>query len=233
MPTSPSIKMLKYAQLLDSALPIGGFSHSSGLETYTAEGVIRTSAELASFIRSQLTSSLARFDGLAMKGVYEAASTDNATEIAFYDKRLFAQRSPRELRESSHKMGKRLLKLARSIYPDMEFTLLDVAVREHRAMCCLPTVHAYIAHQLEISLDEAVTGHLYTAVTAYVNSALRLMPIGQTEAQQLIQVLIEDIERAWNDVKASDPKTAMNSFSFAQEIYAMRHEALPARLFMS
>lgn len=232
MQTSSTIKLLRYAQLLDSALPIGGFSHSSGLETYTAEGVIRTSEELASFIRSQLTGSLTRLDGLAMKGVYEAAANNNPEGIAFYDKRLFAQRSPRELRESSHKMGKRLVKLARSIYTDLDLDLLDISVRDHRALCCLPTVHAYIAFQLEIGLDEAVTGHLYTAVTAYVNSALRLMPIGQTEAQRLIQELILDIEAAWNAVKDTDPM-GMSSYSFAQEIYAMRHETLPARLFMS
>ncbi|WP_211749041.1 urease accessory protein UreF [Paenibacillus sp. Marseille-Q4541] len=232
MTASSSLKLLKYAQLLDSALPIGGFSHSSALETYTTEGVIRTRSDLSSFIQSQLESSLTRLDGLAMKGIYQATAHHDAASIARYDKRLHAQRSSRELRESSHKMGKRLLKLARSIYPDMSFELLDTAIHLHGAVCCLPTAHAFIAYQLEIDLDEAITGHLYTAVNAYVNSALRLMPIGQTEAQKLVQELLPVIDKYWSDIRQEEPEN-MSSFSIAQEIYAMRHETLNARLFMS
>lgn len=232
MTVSTNMKLLQYAQLLDSALPIGGFSHSSGLETYTSENVIRTKEQLFSFIQSQLASSLARLDGLAMKGVYLAAAEHDASSIARYDIRLHAQRSARELRESSHKMGKRLLKLARKIYPDMNFELLDTAIKDHGAICSLPTAHAYISFQLDIDLDEAVTGYLYTNVTAYVNSALRLMPIGQTEAQKLIQELIPVIHQYWHDVHDKDPDN-MSSFSIAQEIYSMRHETLHARLFMS
>ncbi|MEY8744240.1 urease accessory protein UreF [Paenibacillus tundrae] len=225
-------KLLRYVQLLDSALPIGGFSHSFGLEAYTHDGTVRTTSELETFIRSQLHASLVRLDGLAIKGVYEAIDQEDATLLALYDKQVHAQRTPRELRESGHKMGKRLLKLARSLYPQMDFSLIDIAIHEHGAFCGITTVHGYINHRLDIGLDEAVIGHLYTSVNAYVNSALRLLPIGQTEAQMLIHTLLNVIELEWNQVRGDDPDD-MHSFGIAQEIYAMRHESLPARLFMS
>lgn len=180
----------------------------------------------------QLHSSLVRLDGLAIKGVYQAIKQQDAALLALYDKRVHAQRSPRELRESGHKMGKRLLKLARSLYPWMDFSLIDEAIREYGAYCGITTIHGYINYQLEIKLDEAVTGHLYTSVNAYVNSALRLLPIGQTEAQMLIQKLLDNIEAEWALIRDNDPED-MHSFGIAQEIYAMRHETLPARLFMS
>nr|WP_154892576.1 urease accessory UreF family protein [Paenibacillus xylanexedens] len=225
-------KLLRYVQLLDSALPIGGFSHSFGLEAYTHDGTIRTITELEQFIRSQLHSSLIRLDGLAIKGVYQAMEEQDSALLALYDKRVHAQRTPREIRESGHKMGKRLLKLARSLYPWMDFSLIDEAVQAHGAYCGITTIHGYINYQLEIGLDEAVTGHLYTSVNAYVNSALRLLPIGQTEAQMLIQKLLDDIDSEWIRIRNDDPED-MHSFGIAQEIYAMRHESLPARLFMS
>ncbi|MEC0106743.1 urease accessory UreF family protein [Paenibacillus taichungensis] len=225
-------KLLCYVQLLDSALPIGGFSHSFGLEAYTHDGRIRTIAQLEQFIRGQLHSSLVRLDGLAIKGVYQAIEQQDAALLALYDKRVHAQRTPRELRESGHKMGKRLLKLARSLYPWMDFSLIDEAVQEHGAFCGITTIHGYINYQLEIGMEEAVTGHLYTSVNAYVNSALRLLPIGQTDAQMLIQKLLNDIDSEWSQIRDDDPED-MHSFGIAQEIYAMRHESLPARLFMS
>ncbi|KAF4324747.1 hypothetical protein G195_001059 [Phytophthora kernoviae 00238/432] len=63
-------------------------------------------------------------------------------------------------------------------------------------------------------------------------SALRLLPIGQTEAQMLIQKLLNDIDSEWSQIRDNNPED-MHSFGIAQEIYAMRHESLPARLFMS
>lgn len=87
-------KLLRYVQLLDSALPIGGFSHSFGLEAYTHDGRIRTTAKLEQFIRGQLHSSLVRLDGLAIKGVYQAIEQQDAALLALYDKRVHAQRTP-------------------------------------------------------------------------------------------------------------------------------------------
>ena len=48
----------------------------------------------------------------------------------------------------------------------------------------------------------------------------------------LIQKLLDDIEAEWALMRDNDPED-MHSFGYAQEIYAMRHETLPARLFMS
>lgn len=90
-------KLLRYVQLLDSALPIGGFSHSFGLEAYTHDGTIRTITELEQFIRSQLHSSLIRIDGLAIKGVYQAMEEQDSALLALYDKRVHAQRTPGRL----------------------------------------------------------------------------------------------------------------------------------------
>lgn len=96
-------KLLRYVQLLDSALPIGGFSHSFGLEAYTHDGTVQNTAQLEQFIRSQLHSSLVRLDGLAIKGVYQAIKQQDAALLALYDKRVHAQRSPRELRKAATK----------------------------------------------------------------------------------------------------------------------------------
>ena len=45
-----SFHWLAYQQLLDSALPIGGFSHSFGLETLVQEERFTTSAELEAYL---------------------------------------------------------------------------------------------------------------------------------------------------------------------------------------
>jgi urease accessory protein len=65
-----------------------------------------------------------------------------------------------------------------------------------------------------------------------VNNAVRLMSLGQTQAQTLVAQMLPQIADAWHEVEQRDP------FEFATstpmlEVAAMQHETLYSRLFMS
>ena len=47
------IKLLSLLQLSDPALPIGGFSHSAGLETYVQAGIVKDKVTAVEFITAQ------------------------------------------------------------------------------------------------------------------------------------------------------------------------------------
>ncbi|ANE46222.1 hypothetical protein SY83_07995 [Paenibacillus swuensis] len=225
-------RLLSYVQLLDSALPIGGFSHSFGLETYVQNGQIQNMQQLEEFIRSQIHSNLVRLDGMVMKGIYTAIVQDDLWKLCLLDKIIHIQRTPRESREGMHKMGKRLLKLARTLYPWMDFKPLEKSFAQYGGYGSLPTIHAWISYHLEVDADEAVKGYLYSSVVTMVNSALRLMSIGQTDGQVLIQKLISVIDSEW-EAACKEPVDHLHSFSLAHEIHSMNHETLYSRLFMS
>ncbi|MFD2671243.1 urease accessory protein UreF [Marinicrinis sediminis] len=227
----PDNKLLYYVQMLDSALPIGSFSHSFGLETYVQKGVIRNLDDLEKYIAATLHASLAPFEGLAMKGMYTALEQKDWKTYVHYDELIFTQRTARESREAIHKMGKRLLKLVKTLYPWMQLAQLEEALSK-QGYGTLPAIHTYTAHQLGIGLHETITGYLYTSVSMMVNSALRLMSMGQTQGQQLIQQSIPQIEQAWKEVSALPPEE-LHAHAWLQEIYEMNHETLYSRLFMS
>src|SRR3954464_658604 len=94
---------LALQQLTDSALPTGAFAHSLGFETYIERGVVRDEESfgrwLGAFVSQQLTYS----DALAMRFLYEGWS------VLELDGLLTAQLLPRQVRESSVKMGGRLI----------------------------------------------------------------------------------------------------------------------------
>lgn len=223
---------LRYNQLLDSALPIGGFSHSFGLETYVEDHQIVTGADLERYIYSQLHSGWVRLEGLAIKGIYEAIDQGDIAQMARLDQMIHVQRVARESREGVQKMGKRLLKLSRSLYPEISFHSIEKMINEHDAPCTFPTVFAWLAKELGIARDDIVHGYLYISVMSAANSALRLMHIGQTEIQVIITRALARVYSEWEVVR-DYPVDEMCSIGIAGEIYAMRHETLGSRLFMS
>lgn len=228
----PESRLLSYVQMLDSALPIGGFSHSFGLETYVQNGTVATMKDLEKYVYDQIHINLVRVEGLAIKGIYSAISDKDDWKIGRLDKIIHVQRTPKESREGLHKMGKRLLKLAKILYPWMDFDSLEKCLKEYHAFGSLATIHAWAAYHLEIPCNEAVKGYLYTSVVTMVNSGLRLMAIGQTEGQLLIHRSLEVIEDEWEAVSGLN-ENHIHSFAIAQEIQSMNHETLYSRLFMS
>jgi len=224
--------LLSYAQLLDSALPIGGFSHSFGLETFVQQNKVTSIQQLEQYITSQIHGSLVRLEGLAVKGVYLAVAEDDLWRVCLFDKIVHVGRTPRESREGLQKMGKRLIKLGHTLYPEAELQKLEQAISQQGGYGTLPIVHAWVSYKLGVPLDDAVKGYLYTSLTTMVNSALRLMSLGQTEGQLLIRRMLAIIDQQW-DIVRDMPAEQLHTFTPAHDIRAMQHETLYSRLFMS
>ena len=58
--------LLSLLQLSDPALPIGGYAHSWGLETYVQEGVVYDTVTAEEYVRQMLSTSLHYTDAALM-----------------------------------------------------------------------------------------------------------------------------------------------------------------------
>lgn len=226
MPFSASF--LHHAQILDSALPIGAFSHSFGLETLIAEGQIRDASELQEFVEQALFGAWNQSDCLLVKGAFTLENADLWRLDALMD----ASRVSRETREGMRKMGRQSLKLARAIHPHLDFFNLEAALRLGECAGSWPLVYGLWTREIGVDLESAATGYLHSCCAASLGGAVRLSLVGQTAAQAILAKMSPAIWEAWRAVAARDPFDFCSALP-ALEIAQMRHEWLDARLFMS
>ncbi|RYG58749.1 urease accessory protein UreF [bacterium] len=219
---------LQHAQILDSALPIGAFSHSFGLETLIAEDCIRDANDLKNFVESVLLGGWSSSDALLVKGAYTLQEAD----IWRLDTLLDTGRVSRETREGMRKMGRQGLKLARAIHPHLDFASVEQAMHSGQCVGSWPLIYGVWTRELSVPIDRAVEGYLYGCSAAALGNAVRLSLVGQTAAQSLLSHLLPAIEAAWKNVQDRDPFDFCTSLPVL-EVAQMRHESQHARLFMS
>ncbi|MUT67235.1 urease accessory protein UreF [Paenibacillus sp. NEAU-GSW1] len=219
-------------QLLDSALPIGGFSHSFGLETLVQEGRMATTAQLYEYAESMLRHSWATSDAMVIRAVYRDAPAGDWSPLWQVERLVHVQRVSSETRSGVEKMGRRMLQLAGAIHPQLDWTPLVQGLRSGECLATHPLVHGYACWKFGVTEEQAVQGYFYTCIVTCINSALRLMSMGQTEGQSLIAALAALTGEAAAISARMEPEEAYANMPMA-ELGMIRHERLYSRLFMS
>ena len=108
--------LLSLLQLSDPALPLGGFSHSSGLETYVQHGIVKDRKTAKEFITAQLSHNIFYTDAAFVSLAFNAAVNNNMEALLQLDIECTAVKLPREMRQASEKLGFRLLKIVSTLH---------------------------------------------------------------------------------------------------------------------
>ena len=224
--------LIRLLQLSDPALPVGGFSHSAGLETYVQLGIVNNAVTAEAFVRGMLSQNIHFTDAAIVSLAYDAVTTRQMDEIRGLDDLCTAVKLPKEMRLASQKLGVRLIKIFQSVCNNELLNQYAAAIQKKQLTGHYCIAFGIIASALQISKADALTGFYYNAAAGFVTNSVKLVPLSQQTGQELLfslQPLI--IQLVQNNLQPDKEMIGVCCPGF--DIRSMQHEQLYSRLYMS
>jgi urease accessory protein len=224
---------LRLLQITDSALPIGGYTHSWGLEAAIASGLVLGPEGLERWCRRWLRTSLGPMEGVVVASAVRATRAGLPAGLLELNRLVEASIVPPSTRRASREMGEQLLALGMTWAWSAEAlsAVLPEPDEEHRGW------HHSVAFGLLGAIagggpEEVLTAYLHQAALGMIGAGVRAIPVGHTHGQQVLAYLHDDIRELAEALGDRDPATAGAGCPH-YEILCDEQTRLYARMFRS
>ncbi len=224
-------EFLSALQLSDTFFPTGLYTLSHGFEAFVQARLV-SKAEVEALLRDYLESVLGPADAVALAHAHDAARERDLGRLMEIDRRLFAMKLVREARESSRRVGRRILTTVATLHPDGLLKDYRVAVDAGTSPGNSAAALGASAAILGIGRREAMLMELYAFTASILGAAIRLIRLDHEEAQLILarlKALMVQVVQANMDTSLEE----MRTFAPLIDIMGMAHERARIRLFIS
>ena len=221
MPITNASHLLKLLTLSSTALPVGAYCYSQGVESAIEIGLIHDEASSIAYFEEVLAMLLVRFELPVLKRLMQ----HYADEVQFnhWANIYRASRESKELLAESKQLAFSMNAWIRDV--------LNMPVTVKKQLGFVP-VYAQLCGCLALDIAEVLTAYSFTVLENQVLGAVKTVPLGQMSGQRILWHLHEQIPQA----VAQAMVLADDQLSSALPQYAMlsmQHETQYSRLFRS
>lgn len=212
---------------LSPSYPVGAFSYSHGIEWLVETGAIHDHTTLAAWIADLLVLGTGRNDAILFAESWRTAQKpDELARIAELAS-AFAGSSERAL--ESEMQGDAFCEVTRRTWAS---PALDHLATRYPHPICYPVAVGVAAADHGIALAPALRAYCHAFAANLVSAGVRLVPLGHTDGQRVLQALEGAVEAAAAIGETRD-LSDLSSIMIAADLAAMRHETQYTRLFRS
>ena len=194
-----ALRLNRLLQLCSANLPVGGFSFSQGLEYAVEMGWVNDVDSTSNWVELNLSQSIARTDLAIIKRQYEALLNDDLTAFISWNQHLIACRESNELHLADVAMGKALIRLLKQL----DSAEIQQGLQRYEALLDVNKIgtdisfvsaFVLIASLFKLDLLLIQSGYCWTYIDNQVAAATKLVPLGQTQAQNLLFEITEKVD---------------------------------------
>lgn len=231
MPALTLTQLVRMVQLTDSALPIGNFAFSNGLESALQVGIVRNAADLKSFTMVALNQS-ANMDCIALLHAHRAALQGDISTLCDIDNELWSRRVGDEQQLMMRRIGRKFTELVDKIAStDLLKEWLQAIIQE-RTPGTFPVSHAIIFAEMGIGERQTFAVHQYGVASMILGAAMRLMKIDHYATQKILFEINATLDESYDNV-ADKLLDDMNSFAPILDCLIGHHSQAHVRMFMN
>lgn len=221
MSTTNSAQLLSLLTLSSTALPIGAYCYSQGVETAIERGIIFDEVSSITYFEEVLEMLLVRFELPLLKRLMQ--SYTDAEQFQFWAQHYRASRESKELLAESTQLAFSMNAWIRDV--------LKQPVHVKKQLGFIP-VYGELCGRLGLNTADVLTAYTFTVLENQVLAAVKTVPLGQMSGQRILWhlhgLIPNAIECALN-LQDDQISSALPAYA----MLSMQHENQYSRLFRS
>tara|TARA_X000001036_G_scaffold65107_2_gene55775 strand:- start:620 stop:1297 length:678 start_codon:yes stop_codon:yes gene_type:complete len=224
--STSNLSLLRLMNLMSPTLPIGGFTYSQGIEKAIESNWINDYSSAKEWLESQLLVNLKFTDLPILTRLYKSIETKNYKSVLYWSNILLACRETMELREEEKNRGRSLAKLIDSLEEGKSKEWSEVVKTNHLFG------YALLSNIWDIPLKKLLLGYSWSWLENQVSATVKIIPLGQTDGQKLLNQIIKLIPSTIKEVETiTDDKIGISQPAFI--IASCLHETQYTRIYRS
>ena len=221
--------LLHLLRLASPTLPVGAYAYSQGLEWAVEAGWLTPAAgqgktdAVKQWLAGLLQYGLGQLELPALAHLLAAWDAGDCELLNQYNDLIIASRETFELQMEDEQMGAALARLLKD---------LGIAQADYPVTPCYVIQFALACQQWRIATGPALAGFAWSWLENQVAAATKLVPLGQTQAQQLLMAIMPQIHPACTTARQLDDADLGQSLP-GLALASAHHERQYSRLFRS